>query len=634
MNSYLAYNIDNSIRKKSSSGGLFYSLSKYILDNNGIVFGAAWNNDWLVDMCYVNKLDDLPKLMGSKYIPANIKNTFKECKEFLDAGKLVLYTGLPCQLHGLKKFLNKNYDNLYLVDIACHGTMPVQVWKDYLKTIKRPNADIISINFRLKEPDWNNFAFEVKYSDGKVLKEHHRKNKYMQAFLSDKYLKNSCYDCKFKNSFSIADINIGDAWGQSIVKDTKNGVSFIKCYTNKGIGLLNKIDSLKVVKFDYNNMPNGCLKNKLLVKQEIYNKSIFKKKVGIVTLNLHENIGGILQAFALQTKINSLGYDCEVITWKDSRMLTFVNKNMKIKLLNSYKDYNQIKESDYDIIITGSDQIWRKQFIAGNFKENYLFYPFLGFTNNWQITRASYAASIGVTGDSWEFNSEECSKINEMLKYFNGITVRELQSVEECKTKFKLTNIDQAVDPTMLLSMEQYTKLCSKITENKIDIFAYFLDINSEKTKELNKYAETNGLTIKINKNTTIEDWLASFRDAKYIITDSFHGCMFSIIFNKPFICLYNKWRGGARFDSLITLLNNNENIIYSIGELINKKFRKYNYQRLSDKIIASTNYLTNVLAEPPVKMLANSSIYPPKPKPIVKISKPNSNKSQNYLYF
>ena len=121
MDSYLAYNLNEDIRKKSSSGGIFYSLAKYVLDNNGIVFGASWNNDWLVDISYVDKLKDLSKLMGSKYIPANIKNTFKECKDFLDNGRLVLFSGTECQIAGLHSFLGKKYDNLITVDILCHG---------------------------------------------------------------------------------------------------------------------------------------------------------------------------------------------------------------------------------------------------------------------------------------------------------------------------------------------------------------------------------------------------------------------------------------------------------------------------------------------------------------------------------
>ena len=227
MPTYAAHNLNEDVRKNSSSGGIFYSLAEHVLSQKGIVFGAAWNESWLVDMCYVDKLEDLSKLLGSKYLQANTKETFKECKEFLEAGKLVLYSGLPCQLHGLKVFLKKEYENLIMVDIACHGLPLPQIWTDYLETLKRPDANITSINFRIKDPDWNNYAFEVKYSDGKVLKEHHSKNKYMQAFLCDKYLKTSCYNCKFKNDFSCADIAIGDAWGADTKFDYKNGISFI-----------------------------------------------------------------------------------------------------------------------------------------------------------------------------------------------------------------------------------------------------------------------------------------------------------------------------------------------------------------------------------------------------------------------
>ena len=108
--SFLAYNKNENIRLRSSSGGIFYSLAKYILDNKGIVFGAAWTKNWLVDMTYIDNIKDISKLMGSKYVQANVKNTFKECKEFLEEGKLVLYTGIPCQIHALKSYLKKDYN--------------------------------------------------------------------------------------------------------------------------------------------------------------------------------------------------------------------------------------------------------------------------------------------------------------------------------------------------------------------------------------------------------------------------------------------------------------------------------------------------------------------------------------------
>ena len=629
MTTYAAYNLNEDIRKKSSSGGVFYSLAKYVLDQNGIVFGAAWNKDWLVDMCYVDKLEDLSKLMGSKYLQANIKETFKECKEFLDTGKLVLYSGLPCQLHGLKLFLKKDYENLILVDIACHGLPLPQLWKDYLETIKRPDTNITSINFRLKDPDWNNYTFEVKYSDGKTLKEHHNKNKYMKAFLCDKYLKASCYDCKFKNEFSVADITIGDAWGAKTNFNNKNGISFIITRTNKGAEIINTID-VKKENINYNEATkNGCLKNKITIKQEQYNKNIFKKRVAIITLHLFDNIGGILQAFALNKLITEAGYIAETITWKDSRLLSFAKNNIKLHILNSASDIKNIKENEYDIFVSGSDQIWRKKYTHGEFYNNYITIPFLQFTNGWEKTRLSYAASIGVAESTWEYNKDDCEKIKQLLQAFNAVSVREVQSINDCKKYFNI-EAKQCIDPTMLISKDDYISLCKDEPVNNNDVFIYLLDETSEKINAIADYCKENNLSYFKNKQS-VESWLAAFRDAKYIITDSFHGCVFSIIFNKPFICLYNKARGNTRFDSLIKLFDIN-NIIYNISELQTMQFSTANTSSIEQKIANAKNFLLNALALPATKMVIK--IESQKIQPSNKQSENKKRKQDTYLYF
>ena len=618
MESYLAYNVNEEIRKKSSSGGIFYSLSKYILDNKGIVFGASWNNDWLVDMSYVDNLEDLPKLMGSKYIPANIKNTFKECKDFLDNGKLVLYAGLPCQLHGLKKYLNKEYNNLYLVDIACHGTMPLQVWKDYLETIKRPNANIISINFRLKEPDWANYSFEVQYSDGKALRENHRNNKYMKVFLSDKYLKASCYNCKFKNNFSCADINIGDAWGANINWEKKNGISFIKCYTSKGRELLNKLTNLKLKEYNYSNMPNGCLNNKLTTSPIKYNSSIFKKKIGIITLNLHTNIGGVLQAFALQKYVNSLGYDSEVISTKTSWLKTpmkFTKEYIKVRYIDSF---SEIGRNDYDMFIVGSDQVWRQEYA-----NKYILDNFLKFCYKWDINKISYAASFGKKIP--DIDQKNLKAINYLIKQFSAISVRELDGIDIIKNYFKL-DAEQVMDPTLLLNKYNYEDICKTVKKKPNNAFIYILD-NSSKTEN---YLKGKGIDFIKALPDNVYDWLACFRDCKYIITDSFHGCMFSIIFNKPFICIENKSRGSSRFDTLKKLFNINSNFIDTI-EKIDCNNLDYNCQYNVEKVLEfSKNWLEINLKNNPKTNLPN--IPEERPKNNIKLPGSKSKKLGNAL--
>lgn len=601
MQSYIAINNDLNIRQQSSSGGIFSALATYVLQNQGIVFGAAWNSDWLVDIISITDLKDLSKLRGSKYIQANINNTYQECKDYLDAGKLVLYSGIPCQLHGLKKFLAKDYDNLILVDIACHGLMSINIWKDYLKTIQRPDASIIEINFRYKEPTWEDYHVLIKYSDGQVLNEHHSANKYIQAFLSDKYLKSSCYDCQFKNSYSISDLIIGDAWGTKSPYKSQYGISFIQVLTNKGQEFLNKITTISKILQEPNYQANGCFKNKINITPAKPTSDLFQKKVGIITLHLIDNYGGTLQAWALNKYITSLGYKAETITWKDSRILDFAKQNIPLRIFNTSKELKHIKSSDYDILVVGSDQIWRHRFITGDFEEEHINIPFLKFTNGWNKTRISYAASIGVAGDNWEYPEIETKNISRLLQNFNAVSVREVQSIQDCKDKLNI-NVSNCVDPTLLISKQEYLKLCENEPKYTKNIFIYLLDETSDKLTEITNYCNANNLTFFKAREKTVEAWLAAFRDAEYIITDSFHGCIFALLFNKPFICLYNRWRGNARFDSLIQLFNIDKNIIYNINDLQGQIF--YKPQELSQQnILDSKIFLQSSLALPAKSM-------------------------------
>ena len=626
---YLAINKNTNIREKSSSGGVFYSLAQYILNKNGIVFGAAWTADWQVQLQHITKMDQIPPLMGSKYIQADVANTYQECKTFLDQHIPVLYCGLPCQLHGLTKYLNQDYPNLFLVDIACHGLMPINIWQDYLATITRPDSKITSINFRKKEPSWENYSIEITYADNKKLIEHHNINKYMQAFLSDKYLKSSCYDCKFKNQFSKSDLIIGDAWGTTTKFNNNLGVSFIKASTEKGQTLLSSLTDLELIPTNYNKEnQNGCLKNKILTPKVAYNKNIFTKKVAILTLHLFDNLGGILQAYALNKLISDFGYNAETLTWKDERLLNFVPQYIPIRIFNNSQDLKNIKETDYDIFVVGSDQIWRKIFLTDDFKTDYLNIPFLKFTNNWNKTRIAYAASFGVAENTWEYNSTEIEQIKGILNQFNTISVREVQSINDCKNRLDLQVVN-CLDPVLLLMPQEYLKLCQNIPKSQKDVFVYLLDPTVKKEQTIKTFCDAQNLTYLFGAKT-IEEWLAAFRDAKYIITDSFHGCILSILFNKPFICLYNKWRGNARFDSLIKLFNIQNNFIFNIEQLKDTPFQLNIDQNILKELrTSSLNYLQNSLALPPQKMQLKS----------VNLSSKNKKKGKNidnftYLYF
>ena len=567
MKTYLALNNNLKIRKESSSGGVFYELAKYVLDKHGIVFGAAWNADWLVDLKYIDKLTDLPQLMGSKYVKANPKNTFKECKEFLDQGKIVLFCSIGCQLHALKKYLAKNYTNLYLCEICCHGTLPINIWKDYLESIKR-NSKIIDIKMRDKSDSWEDFCFTIKYADGFTISEGYTKNKYIKAFLSDKYLTKGCYNCNFKNDNSVADIIIGDLWS---IKDKSsvyykyndhNGCSFIETKTNKLVDILPQLNLL-LVEIPYTEILklNGGTHNTIdTIKQATYNKNIFNKQCGIISLPLHSNIGGYLQSFALKRTIENLGYGCDVINytpaWYKKPALSFIKEinPFNIKDKNSY---TEILKNKYDNIIVGSDQIWRPKYVGGDIRNSFLDFA----KDHSDINKITYGVSFGA--DQWEYNTDQEILASKLIQEFSGVSVREYLGKDFCK-KYLNTDATQVLDPTLLLDKAEYLELCKHIPHKTAKIFTYFLD----NATEYRKYLKSKKYDIFSCDETNIYEWLACFRDCQYVITDSYHGCLFSIIFNKPFICIENKDRGLSRFNTIKALFNIKNNFIADITKL------------------------------------------------------------------
>lgn len=149
---YGGWNNNDEIRKNSTSGGIFSAISKYVLDNNGLICGAIYDDNLKVIHEIVDNIENLKKINGSKYVQSDMKDNFKKIKKYLEDGKLVLFSGTPCQVSGLNSFLGKEYENLYTCDIVCHGVPSPKVFEKYKKELeKAKNSEIININFRDKE---------------------------------------------------------------------------------------------------------------------------------------------------------------------------------------------------------------------------------------------------------------------------------------------------------------------------------------------------------------------------------------------------------------------------------------------------------------------------------------------------
>lgn len=233
---YAAKNKDEEIQKQSSSGGIFTAIAEKVLADEGVVFGACFDNNWQVFHTYIEKKKDIAIFRGSKYVQSQIGETFKQAESFLKEGRKVLYSGTPCQISGLNHYLRKQYDNLLTVEVVCHGVPSPKIWREYLNTLNI--EEIGSISHKDKSTGWRYYSFTIKDTTDKVVfTERAYENKYMMAFIRNLTIRPSCFSCPAKAGKSKADITLADYWGiENIIPkmDDNKGTSFICGNTQKG----------------------------------------------------------------------------------------------------------------------------------------------------------------------------------------------------------------------------------------------------------------------------------------------------------------------------------------------------------------------------------------------------------------
>lgn len=238
-NVYACWSNDKKVRRESTSGGIFTEMSKIVLNNKGVVFGVAIDENLVVRHICIDDIKDLHRLRGSKYVQSQIDDSYKKVKEYLDKKIQVLFSGTPCQIAGLYAYLGKDYENLYTCDLVCHGVPSPKVYKSYIDHIKNKyNADIVDIKFRDKKISWTYFNMKILFKNGRTYTEGYFKDPYILGFLRDNFLRPSCYNCQYTNTTRIGDITIADFWGyKSTDKKNKNndkGISLAILNTNKG----------------------------------------------------------------------------------------------------------------------------------------------------------------------------------------------------------------------------------------------------------------------------------------------------------------------------------------------------------------------------------------------------------------
>ena len=252
---YSGWSNDEETRINSSSGGAFTEIAKVILDRHGVVFGCALNEKLQAVHTWIDNIDDIKKIQGSKYVQSQINNSYKLAKEFLKQDRYVLFSGTPCQIAGLKNYLGKDYEKLITIDLICHGVPSPMIFEKYKEYIKEKYhfKNITKINFRCKKSSWIFYSMAI-YGHTEKGKEKEYIGKYyndayIRGFLRDYFLRPNCHHCQYTSTNRVSDFTIADWWGyKKTSKEDKDfftkGVSLIFANTGKSIKIIEIISML------------------------------------------------------------------------------------------------------------------------------------------------------------------------------------------------------------------------------------------------------------------------------------------------------------------------------------------------------------------------------------------------------
>ena len=598
----------------SSSGGVGYELTLYYYHAGYHICGAIFNA--LGNKCehiIAGSINDIEAIKTSKYLQSYTVDAFSQFKQ----GEKYLVVGTPCQIYGLRQWIQikKWEDQFILVDFFCHGTPSVHLWEKYREFICKEfqlDSKWEYVNFRQKATgsNWHDNSMQIRDVNGKEYEENKAfaNDFFYKFFLNNSCLNEACYNCKLRLDHCVSDIRMGDFWGPKYAANNE-GVSLVITNTQKGENIWKELeDKFVVEKCGYEDLqlsqptrylpanPKRSVVLNLLkgdqaldkifrtvcaAKETILSKDR-KKRIGILTFHYADNYGAVLQCYALLTVLKQSGYEPEIINYRhppqrgvktgnEPVFLDFQEKFLRPMSFPVRTDEDlSIAGTNYETVIAGSDQIWRYRYV-----EEYIKHYFLDFVPD-GVKKISYAASFGM--DGFEGGRTVIEQIKTLLTRFDAVSVRENSGVEICRSKFGFDAV-RVLDPTMLLLPEHYELISGNETDSaKSPYIAYYiLDINEHKKRIVEECAlktetekiislyipdfmpEIPGVAYEY---PPVPQWLSGIRDTEFVVTDSFHGVVFSILFNKQFLCIGNKERGLARMYDLLTLFGLKERLV------------------------------------------------------------------------
>lgn len=649
------------IREHCSSGGVFGAVAKWAISMKGIVFGAAFVDDFKkVRHIKVVDEDKLIKLYKSKYLQSETGGIFRKVKETLrETDKPVVFCGCPCQIAALKNYLGKEHDNLITIDLLCHGVVSPRVYEQFLQEMTNDiDEPITDVDFRSKKMGWScNLVVNVADSTQRV---DPYDGTYFRSFLWGYSQRNVCFECKYARLERVGDITLGDFWGIDNIlpeMNDKKGTSLVLCNTQKGRVVFEKIS-------EYVSKRKSCRMqdmidavsevNWALIKPGIrpQNRDVFFYRlskgdtvknafnyastahfdVGIFGWWFEDqwtNYGSTLTYYALMEYVSSLGLSVCMLTspyHTAENASEFIKKHgYRISLTYSFADYGK-HNANIDTFLIGSDQLW--------FYDCYKRWGhslFLDFVDE-DKKKIAYATSFGHKDP--HIPDSEISELKRLFRRFDAVSSRETDGVDILVNKFGIESAVQNIDPVFLCDIKIWQDISNEAERktNGVFIFSYMLDPTEEKItalkhlsvvfghkivtitdKQYNKDAKERMLNeCGILKNATISELIFHLMNAKYVLTDSYHGTCFCLIFRKSFASVINANRGTSRFDTIAELFDIGDRFVTDPMNIINnqKLLIRPNYAHIDIKIKKAANrsraWLNDKLLSPRVEKKAD----------------------------
>ena len=650
---YIAVQAEGENRKKSTAGGFFITLAKQFMEDGGYVCAAVTAIKGKRTKHYVSNDPKFAVRYGkAKYMQSDLGNCLSQMQDLLKKGKKVLFAGCPCQVAGVKSLLAEYEENLLTVDVACHGVASPGSFDKYcLETFGG-------------EPRWIDFHCKMIYGsygsgmrlmrpDGTEYVAGAARDPFFRSYHAGLNVRKSCGFCKYQTEERVGDITLGTLYNsERINKDWEKGLSLslIQLNTQKADAYVQSVKkqlqvcesvSVKKVKelSPIVNRPYYDDRNRdrffELLRQTYFLKALNYAQQGrydiaVLGLWFGRNYGSMITYYALHQVLKGMGLsvlmianplqpDDEDVSGK-THPVRFAMENYHISHKFALPDMWRLN-AQADAFIVGSDQLWN-YWLSRPYGQAY----YLEFVDDYN-KKIAYGTSFGAR----KYNGPEGQRLiaKSNLKKFDAVSVREEYAIETCKESFDVDAV-KVLDPVFLCDRKEYHNLAEKVgmLEEEPFILAYILNPDEKVGRTLTELSESKNCNvriildeppwlfadnksalkikeskrIKVLRNIEVKEWLYYFKNAEYVVTDSFHGTCFSIIFERRFMTMVNKKRARDRFPALMEplgLMNHlveEPEMVLEDGKLDQIIDYQEIFRRIEDEKVTSMKWLKDAI--------------------------------------